>query len=405
MNEMQIEAFKRIYEQVKHYDDSEIVKYYPLILQDLLLKDFYYSVLEENVKDEIDYVNSSNRNGLNRLDFPPYSIFKLDRGEEYLANTIKFFGEDLSAYVTYCAFTNQFVNCNLVKVNYKTDLFFEENKIQKGLNRYFDQFFKEDYLYSLIDKSDFNMAYNDFRNELFSNFSIRFKKSNSTKWVKISPFSSRPFEIQLLRFIAFKYYSTEYFYNSEFTNSRSKDEEYSRGTYFLDSIKCAENVTEEVLSEKERKKLKLFQIINHFRNKLLSNKKTYSSSTLNYEYFNNKPPRDFFNEEDQRLLMELISLIQYDELLNNEVFEFKRDLGLKQLYTKLMDDFFIVEPDKIPTGRRENIKRIIDVKSIPSNNNVINLLQPLSYLDFELTTENEAKYDEVIKQLYQILQD
>lgn len=143
INDLQIRVFEDFYSKVKHHtldEEEKEVQYLPLTVQDNLLYNFYHKDLEGFLKHEIYTIAKKERNKereeLPRLTFPPYEIWKLHRGEQYLANTYKFFGDDISAYVTYCAFTNQFINCNLKGINYKSTLLFEEGKIQKKLYTY-----------------------------------------------------------------------------------------------------------------------------------------------------------------------------------------------------------------------------------------------------------------------------
>lgn len=402
MNDVQKKAFKESYEKVRHYDEKDVVKYYPLIVQDLLLRSFYEDILLEDVKREIEYSKSSRADYLSRLEFPPYPIFKLDRGEEYLANTVKFFGEDLSAYVTYSAFTNQFVNCNLVGVNYKTDLFFKENEIQKELDRVFNDYFGEPYYDSQTTISNFRMFYNNFRNELFQNFTLRYKKEGGEKWHKINPYNNKNFEKQLLKYVGQKYYGNQYYHKTELSQ-KYVDSDYVRSEYILDCISISKDIKiDEVdYSDDCKKRIKLYQILNQFRDKLIANTLEYNSSVLSYKYFKNKPSNGLFSQEDKRLFLEVLELIQFDEVLNNEIFEFKRTLNINSFYTRLIDDNFEYEPNRLPVGKRDKIKKIISVKALPDSKYVINLVESSRYEDVQLNgnwiIENFGSFEEYQK--------
>ena len=100
----QVTVFKKFYLKVKNFsilDDSEKVEYLPLAIQGILLKKFYEEELKENVQKGIDFLKNQNRDNLARLEYPPYKNFQLNESENYLASSNKFFGGDLSAYVTY----------------------------------------------------------------------------------------------------------------------------------------------------------------------------------------------------------------------------------------------------------------------------------------------------------------
>src|SRR5690606_23027137 len=140
--------FKLWYQLIKHHQeewkDRDIARYISLRFQSWFLNDFYEETLKANVQKGISYSSEQNRENLARLEFPPYKNFVLNRGENYLAQMFNFWGADLSAYLTYCAFTNQFVNCTLSEINHKTLLFFKEDKIQKELWSFYDLYLGED---------------------------------------------------------------------------------------------------------------------------------------------------------------------------------------------------------------------------------------------------------------------
>ena len=385
MNLDQINVFMEAYNKVQYFSQNEEpVKYFPLNMQSFLMSAFYHNELENNVAREIEIINGLDRTDLTRLDFPSYNLFTLNRSEEYIANTFKFFGEDIAAYVTYCAFTNQFMNCELVEMNYKTELFFKENKIQKGLHKMFNKYFGEDYYNSLIIHSNFNMIYSNFRKVIFENFNLRYQKTNSDKWAIINPYNNRNFEVQLIRFIALKFFANSF--NHSVTNyQRFKDLDYSRSNYFLDSISIAYTINLEEInySEETKNKIKIFHILKHFRDKLIENIMAYNSNNLSFRYLKNKPT-NIFNENDNLLFNELMSLIRHDELLDNGILEFKRTLTMNTFYTKLIEDNFECIPDRLPTGNRLNIKKITSIKPLPDPVRVINLLQPAEYINIDI---------------------
>lgn len=383
ITELQINEFMKAYNQIAYFDDKlEPVKYFPLLIQSFLIDNFYIDSLQENVIEEIEYLDSLDRENLTRLEFPSSKLFKLNRGEEYLSNSYKFFGEDISAYVTYCAFTNQFINCSLAGISYQTDIFLRENEVQKELNNVVSRYYGEDYFDSLIQHSNFNLGFNEFRNDLFNNFTLRFMYTDKEKWSKVSPFKNKLFEIQLLDFFRKRFYKT---------SERFDDSTIFRSKYILDSIFISRhlNIDNTNISETLRNKVKLFQILNYFRNKLIDNILEYNVNENNYRYLNNKPSSNFFTQEDKAKFNELVSLIPSDEYLNSQIFDFKKRLSLNSLYSKLIEDFFEYESSRIGSGTiRPHIKKINSIYPIPSNdNNIIDLLTPMSYRNIDLSEE------------------
>lgn len=419
----QINAFSKAYDLIKYYREEENVKYFPLNIQELLIKVFYMDHLEGNVVDEIEHLKGLGRGGFTRLQFPPYNIFKLNRGEEYLANTFKFFGEDISAYVTYCAFTNQFINCNLTGVTYKTAMFFEEGKIQKNLNDYFDRYFGEDYYNSRMDWSNFNMAYSKFREELFQNFDLRFKKEGKD-WVKISPYNNKQFEIQLIRFVALKYYGARYHNKVELEN-KLVDNSYSRADYFSDCISVSNNINlnDVDYTDSFKCKIKAYQNLDYFRRKVISNTEDYSRAGKEYVYLPNKPFAGFLEaDEVEKFDFIVTSLLEHDDFIKNNIFEFRRRLDfskslksrVESFYNILLEDFFVIPtleeyPKVTIRGKRQNVKPINSICILPQSDNVIDTIKPEKhhYPEREVSSwvnqnySNYESYQEMISDLLQ----
>jgi len=224
------------------------------------------------------------------------------------------------------------------------------------------------------------MAYIDFRNELFSGFSIKYQKGGASSYETTNLYSNKDFEIQLLRFVALKYYGVKYFYKEELTEPIA-DTPYRRSSYFLDSLKLCQNTNFQTTeySENTKQKVRFFQIINHFRSKLIHSIQSYESSNTQYYFLYNKPPRNFWTGEDLTLFDEAEALIQVDPLLQNDIFDFRRGLNLKSFYNKLVEDFFEFTSERHSIGSRPNIKKITSIKLIPLDSNLINLVVPAQY--------------------------
>lgn len=319
------------------------------------------------------------REKLPRLKYPTYELFKLGKGEEYLANTIKFYGEDLSAYITYCSFTNQFINCNLSKIDNKMiPLFFEEGKVQKQLTYYFIKYFGGEEGGHALWKEwrNFYMVYQCFREDLFQNFNLKYRKDETSKYKKLKSFEIS-FEIQLLKFVESMYYGF---------NFKNKDIEYSRGEYFLDCISISQriNIEENNYTKEYKNKIKFYQILGYFRDKIINSTKHYTSDKLSYDYLDNNMPDNWFTAKDEMMFDTLLRLLLNDEFLSNNIFIFKRNLNKNSFYKRLIEDFFDSSSTKLPTIKdanktRKNVKRINKIKLLPLNP-TINLIEPPEYL-------------------------
>ena len=401
LSEPQKQHFKEWYTKVEYFDKNiESVRYFPLNIQDLLLKDFYYDKLEPNVENEIKHISKLDRTGLTELRYPPYEIFKLNRGEEYLANNYKFLGEDIAAYITYGAFTNQFINCKLAGIEYQTTLFFEEGKIQEKLNHYFNKYFGEDYYNSRTTYSNFNMFYMGIRNELFANHDMKYHKIPVTKkqkekaqWNKINPYNNKDFEIQLLRFCAILYFYRNYYYQEDF-EARNTDIEYTRSNYFLDCIAVARTINLDQINylDRYKNKIKAYQNLDYFRTKLIDSISITTRGEI-FNYLPVKPLSDFINTDETSMALETIDLlIEYDELIKNDIFNFRRNFEgktteqkIESFYKILVESFVnIIELEEYKkitvNGRRKNINLVNSIKLLPQNTNrIIDFINPADY--------------------------
>ncbi|POR21246.1 hypothetical protein BWK58_12690 [Flavobacterium columnare] len=334
MSDFQIDEYKKWYSKINDFKEKDIfgkdierVSYLPVNNQNELIEDFYTNKLKANLISEINYIKNLDRTNLSLLNFPTYDQFKLNKGEIYLANTYKFFGKDIAAYVTYCAFTNQFINCNLTDMYIKATLFFVEDSIQIKLMSYMNKYFDENYYNNMTSIANFNMFYSEIRKEIYSQFNLKYKRKNSNRWISIKPFSNKNFENQLLRFCGISYFRKNYYYQDDFLN-RNIDVEYTRSSYFLDCISVANTINlEEVnFSESNKNTIKAFQNLSYFRNKLI-NSIEQSAKGKKYNYLPIKPFKDFFNVSDIGLISETINLfIENDELIKNDVFNYIKQL-------------------------------------------------------------------------------
>ena len=393
----QLYHFKHWYQIIKHHQtewkDKEIVRYIPLRFQSWFLEDFYDETLKVNVQKGIDYSSELIREDLARLDFPPYKNFALNRGEDYLAQMFQFWGADLSAYLTYCAFTNQFVNCTLKEISYKTILFFKEDEIQLGLQKYFNLYFGEDYSEGLFSFSNFNLAYHNFRESLFGNFTLKYQKKDKEKWETFSPYKNQNFERQLLRFVAHLYYAKNY-HNLEDYEAKETDADYTRSQYFLDGISCSRGLNLEELgyNEEQKNKVLAFQNLNYFREKLIRNITPYTRGPNPYNFLPPKPFNNFITREETSKFNQLINYFRNDDkFIKNGVFEFLRKFPTmnseqkkNSFYTILREDFFNYElrdtfPKPYFEGKRRKVKPIESVKELPESTKTINLIEPQDY--------------------------
>jgi len=391
----QMEIFRNYYDLIKYHKTPEkLVKYIKLNRQDFFMMEFYENKLRGNVASEIASVLASSRSStLPRLSFPTFEEFKLESGEDYLANEFPIFGEDISAYTTYAALTNQFVNCRLKSISFKPVIQFEEGKIKIMLEFVYNNFFGVDHLESLGRYSNFKLFYTEIKNTLYDDFSLKLKKDDG-KWENIKPNTSiaKKYEIQLAHFI--------YELWNKGTILDNSDIEYSRSEYFLECISHTKDIDISTLDNGNYKnRVQLYQYINYFREKLISSLYEYHRAS---EHFFCTPTNlwsDFYTASDIDKVIEIVALLESDDILADNVFEFKRRFTdnktvegkLKTFYSMLLEDFLCFEirvrdPYITIYGSRRNCKVILSIKTIPSNIISMNLVENQDYISSKLDT-------------------
>ena len=396
-------VFKNWYDAVKHYKEpKQKVKYHSFQEQGELLLDFYNNTLKSNIHQEINLVESTTRDNKVRLQFPEFRSFLLEKGEDYLANQKPFFGGDLSAYITYAAFTNQFINCTLKGIEFKSTLFFEENKVQQGLEKYSNMYFDEDTSNSLYKYLNDYFFYYQFREDIFNYYKVILKIGD--KWHSVKPNgtskASKIFESQLLGFIQRINKPNNTFNKAKFyVDNHLVDGVYDRSQYFLDCISHARGIdlnTSE-FSEIEIKRIKAFKFLNNLRRKIA--RAIQTTSTRNDDsirYLPKKPIVNFINGSELFKYRKMLNyFLEDDFFLNLNIYEFKRRFKNKSeqkkietLYKMILEDFFTTEDYRLPTGRRIRVKKILQIKRLPQRSNTINFINNSEYYLPELFEDN-----------------
>ncbi|HSD08182.1 DEAD/DEAH box helicase [Flavobacterium sp.] len=386
------EAFITSYNLVQKKDKKDSkkskVKYIPLNSQNALLENFYLNILKANIQDTFGYIRETNRDNKVRLDFPEYKLFKLDEGEDYLANKFKFFGGDLSSYITYCAFTNQFINCNLAYINTKPPVYFTEGKIQWQLEKFFENYFDDKFVYLFQSTTDKYM-YHTFLDEIFSNHTVLFKTSSEERHTVISQNSSKILETQILAFIQKKLYPNNSIFNNRIDiRDFFIDSIYSRGKHFNSCIAHSLRIdeTSSEFSQATKELVIAYKTLNYFRQKVINSIQSIIIARKTINYIPNKPSEDFIHPIEESKFNDMISiLIESDYCIKNDFFDFRYSFersqnqtqGKKALafYNYLKEDFFITKARRINNSQTNtNVTEILKVLDLPDSSLVINLV-------------------------------
>lgn len=389
-NDSQKQVFKEYYEACKNNNSvSDLVSYIPLDVQDDLLRTYYTEILRKNIEESIDYLSSKGRHDKVRLEYPEFKLFKLEKGEKLMSSEIKFFGKDLSSYITYCSITNQFINCNLKGITNKTQLKFKKGKIQYKLEDFYTNYMSEDLYNSLFVLVTDKYKYWELRRGLFE-FRVTYKKDSSDRYKEIRPFEIKDFESQLLAFFQRKFYPKNRGFAKKFNSDGFFiDAEYSRRDYFIACIVHSLRLNQ-IRGSFDAETIALidaYSILNYFREKMVANMKTTQKNNENIFYFLNQPFDGFLEEEERTKLNHMVSvLIGKDVFISKGIFEFKRAFANsdkskveKTFYKYLIQDFFDTTDDNIYIeGIQIRIKKVLSTIILPDSENVIDLISPAS---------------------------
>ncbi len=400
-NEQKVQ-FKSLYDRVVQRGNY-LVEYKDLNVQEAYLRNFYEQELKGYLSTQIEVVNSIDRNGLPKLEFPDYKTFVLEDGEDYLANNYPIYGEDISSYVTFAAITNQFVNCKLQNILASRTLFFTEENINSELIAFYDSNNLEIKLSPFITYGNFSIYYYTLKDILLKRSLLKFKRVNSNKY-QSDKITLKIFEKYLLTVARRWYFGVQ------------QQEEYTRADYLSDGIEVAleldpNNITDEV----SKNRVLLFRAIGHFKKKLIENIHEYTSRGKHYYYI--RVDNNFgLDNTDLSMLEQIQSLIQYDDFLSQDIYNFRRSIlnkppskQINSLYKILKSDLLELGAKHEPSinGTKCRVKEVVTVRLV--NPYPINFLSPQLDLDRkrqdEIDLVGEEVYNEMQTELNTILSD
>lgn len=93
--------------------------------------DQVYKNLFYRVRNSVEKIDKANRQGMNPLQYPKKEIFKLYKGEKYLAEN--FFGGNISTYILWASMCNQFLNCRLSDIHISRKIYLTSKDIENEI--------------------------------------------------------------------------------------------------------------------------------------------------------------------------------------------------------------------------------------------------------------------------------
>lgn len=215
-------------------DEDNRSQYYSFRQQEMILQRHYDRVRSSI---ELEITKMENLTEDIRALYSSFDWFRLKDGDRYLYSQYDAYGKNLSNYLYWAAWNNQFVNCKLTSIIRIGSLKFNESNIQYELDSYFPyDDFNENTFCDYHDK----YLYRQFRNTLFSTH-LYFKRNGGHDYRKIEPKRNHVFEQQILHFIQRR--KTPYLFEPRYgckystkLGQKPVDASISKATYFRIAI-------------------------------------------------------------------------------------------------------------------------------------------------------------------------
>lgn len=355
--------------------------------QDNLLKTFYKE-LKDNLNHGLAFAKNSDLEVEPK--FPDYDVYKLDRGEDYFKYYYDIFGKNLSNYIYWAAWNNQFVNCKLNSIIKVSVLNFSEGNVQTVLDRYYNKTFSNNSFFVLNSDKD---SYIKFRSSLFSNI-IRYKKKGETDYTSINPYRNSSFEKQIITFI--QRYKREFNYETRkkifppdgerynFKNGKvvgvkkPVDAEIEVSTYLRLAMLYStdlEDVSNDISTE-EKQLINTYKSLYKYKEILLEKYSIKSRKGIIHLPIDKE--MDFSKEHKIELNSIIHTLKKYDENLKS--FSFLQKMkDLVPAYKLLREVFFETNTTSIITENGIKLKAYkFKPVLFPNKNEYINLIYPIS---------------------------
>ncbi len=346
--------------------------------QDSIFKEHYNSI-KEHVNDEIKH--------LKKLDvvanYPDYEVEKLFKGDDYLGKHHDNYGKNLSNYIYWAVWNNQFVNCTLKSIIKMSTYKFSEGNIQNRLDQYFNHYIYTDSFFTLNSDRD---CYQKIRASIFSN-SILYKKLGEQEYYKLGEYRNFNFEQQIITFIQRKKKEFNFEFNKLIYPPNGELLTYKNGnfigkkkpidiainlyTYLRLAISHSlkvENVSE-YISAKEYQLINSYKSLHKYQSIILDE---YSSKTNKADLFLPIDSAFVFKKEHSIELQAILDNIKNNDE-NLKAFSIsQKKYNDASLIKLLRDIFFIVDKStKKGIGKINTITKVIEM---PSTSEYINLI-------------------------------
>jgi|GEM_PF-777148 len=342
-----------------------------------------YNSIRNNVENEIKAVKEKKEERELKkkpsLNFPELDDFILADGEKLLVQGFDIFGRNLSNYITWAAFNDQFLNCKLKDILKLNELILEEGKVLESLYKYMvtspdfiikNSNGKDDLLLNYISEKELLPL---LRDSIFSNNVYLLKKDGKKYLLRKN---NRVFESQILAALNIHYCITSNAYYEKHFLSKGKkfiDFKYTVTDYLISCLVSSEYY--QYIAEKRSKKipiksdLKMLESYHHLYSFFKKYPSLYFSNFKGKTIVESGLDKNPYSKEELNNYKEAILYIkENDYYIKSKIFGLFQDINsdssdkdivncLKFIVNKYLIDTELYKPAKYKEEIRPNLKQ------------------------------------------------
>ena len=373
--------------------------------------------LENEIKQAEDFEKEGQRDFLPYLKYPTLDMFILEDGEKYLYNKYAIWGKNLSSYMIWAAFNNQFVNCKLTEVS--SSAIKEQIKIDNVQGLIYDVFTTNyNQYFNEIKVCDLELYNNLFR-IITSTMDIQVKKEGKEEYVRLQNYMlARHIMAFIQRFIKGNRSMNKKYMKLNETGSTFETEKFSEDDYLLcciaNSLKYDSNNDRLTKDAKDNDLVDAYRDLSEVREQFVNNELLVLQDQYGL-YVKNKLEdyqRVPFDEESIQFIVDTMKKIKKDSYYSNfRIFQNTNfdnyNEAIKDVFKELKCAFFNISyTKKVTVNNSDNNSReqryYIQIKELPINRTGINLLYYWTPYNKEENYENREDYLYSVKYGYHI---
>lgn len=335
LNNIQKESFINSINQLTN-SSKECIKYSDINSQKEEVVQIYGSLYQNTIKAR-GFIENIERSGMNRLLFYSPEIFILSKVEKYLSKT--FFGGNLSNYIIWAAYCNQFLNCKLNSINSSNRINLSSEKLEDEiLGIYQNEIFEIDNfdysnfdisMYQDLDIRNIKIADNLSEYELYEYFEEYFFKSHEVFVDNLRIGKEYSNKIKLIL--------TNIIQNNFDFNKKQSYYKYLKSNIYYSNILNFDDVPDGFIDENSLAIIQLYKQWYDFVLILESIKEL----KRNKEVLPSKIPKEFKNLfASKNMMLNIEQLRKSDDFLSSDMFPFNDTFKRIRTVNKMAESFY-----------------------------------------------------------------